>query len=158
MYLLKNVERKNHHRHRCIKRYFPPINRSKSIVKVVEPIHVGIGLAIATYLLKASCNVIVVARSLEPLEQLRQDYPDQTKVIVGDLGDLSQDLGQKMVNAALSCWGRLDGLVVNHGSLHPVKRVADTDAKEWRDGFSVNLFSAVAIVKLKVCETSDLLN
>ena len=41
---------------------------------------------------------------------------------------------------------RLDGVIVNHGILDPVKRVANVEAEEWRNLFDVNVFSAIALV------------
>ena len=105
----------------------------------------GIGLAIAHFLLKRPCNLVVVARSKEPLEQLKRQYPDQVQVLAGDLADFG--LGQKAHDLATSTWKRLDGLIVNHGILDPVKRVGNTEADEWRHLFDVNLFSAVSMVK-----------
>ncbi len=90
--------------------------------------------------------MVVVARSGEPLEKLQADYPAQVRRVTGDLGDLSQEIGPKSVEAALSAWGRVDGLIVNHGVLDPVRRIGEVDPIEWRDAFNVNLFSAVAIV------------
>jgi NADP-dependent 3-hydroxy acid dehydrogenase YdfG len=85
-----------------------------------------------------------VARSSQPLEKLREEYPDQVEPLVGDLADFT--LGQKAVDLAVSRWKQLDGLIVNHGVLNPVKRIADTDAEEWRSAFDVNAFSAIAMV------------
>jgi len=104
----------------------------------------GIGLAISTCLLKQSCKVVVVSRSKEPLEELQSQYKDQVEVLAGDLADLS--LGQKAVDAAVSRWGSLDGLIVNHGRLEPVERIADANLDEWKGAFVVNYFSAVAMV------------
>lgn len=107
----------------------------------------GIGLAISHYLLKQSCRIVVVSRSKEPLEQLQSQYKEQVEVLAGDLADLS--LGQKAVDAAVSRWGVLDGLIVNHGRLEPVERIADANLEEWRGAFDVNYFSAVAMVCAK---------
>lgn len=104
----------------------------------------GIGLAATHYLLKQRCNVVAVARSKEPLEKLRSDHPEQVQPLVGDLADFS--LGQKAVDLAKSKWDRLDGLIVNHGVLNPIKRFRDVDAEEWRECFDINVFSAVAMV------------
>jgi NAD(P)-dependent dehydrogenase (short-subunit alcohol dehydrogenase family) len=38
-------------------------------------------------------------------------------------------------------------LVINHGTLSPVKRIADSDPSEWRSTYDVNFFSAVAFVR-----------
>lgn len=105
----------------------------------------GIGLAIAHYLLKQPCNLVVVARSKELLEQLGKQYPQQVQALAGDLSDLS--LGQKAAELATSTWKRLDGLVINHGVLDPVKRVSQVEAEEWRTLFDINVFSAVAMVR-----------
>jgi NAD(P)-dependent dehydrogenase (short-subunit alcohol dehydrogenase family) len=64
--------------------------------------------------------------------------------LAGDLADFS--LGKKAVDLAVSKFGHLDGLIVNHGVLNPVKRISETDAKEWSEAFDINVFSAIAIV------------
>ena len=69
---------------------------------------VGIGLAIAEYLLKTSNNVVVIARSKDALEKLRENHPEYVRVLVGDLSDLS--LAQKGVDLATKEFGRLDGI------------------------------------------------
>ncbi|TAQ86767.1 hypothetical protein B7494_g4909 [Chlorociboria aeruginascens] len=50
----------------------------------------GIGLAIARYLLGASHKVFLVARSAEPLEKLKEEYPEQVGYIAADLSDFSR--------------------------------------------------------------------
>jgi short-subunit dehydrogenase len=47
----------------------------------------GIGLAIAKYLLNEKHRVFLVARSREPLEGLKKDFPGQVEFLAGDLGD-----------------------------------------------------------------------
>ncbi|KAK5020624.1 hypothetical protein LTR16_001052 [Cryomyces antarcticus] len=105
----------------------------------------GIGLAIAHYLLKSACNLVVVARSQKPLQELSDRYPGQVEVLAGDLADAS--LGPKAVQMASSKWGKLDGLIVNHGVLAPVKRISQAEVEEWRQAFDINVFSAVSLVK-----------
>jgi len=96
-------------------------------------------------LLGQKCNVVAVARSNDPLQKLQKEYPEQVKPLVGDLADFS--IGKKAVDLAKSTWNRLDGLIVNHGVLNPVKRIADANAEDWRECFDINVFSAVAIIK-----------
>lgn len=118
---------------------------SSSKVIILTGASRGIGLAIAHYLLKQSHKLVVVARSEAPLRQLEQQYADQVDVVTGDLADFS--LGSKAVQAAEDRWQRLDGLIVNHGVLDPIKRVADSTAEEWRTSFDINFFSAIAMTK-----------
>lgn len=87
---------------------------------------------------------MVVARSKQPLEQLSAEYPGQVKVLSGDLADFS--LGQKAHELAESTWKRVDGVIVNHGILDPVKRIGQTEADAWRYCFDVNVFSAISLV------------
>lgn len=49
----------------------------------------GLGLAIAKRLLRDSHKLVLVARSAEPLEKLKQEYPGQVEYVAGDLGDFS---------------------------------------------------------------------
>lgn len=41
-------------------------------------------------------------------------------------------------------------MVLNHGMLNPVTRLADADAAQWRDNFNVNFFSCVSFVKAAI--------
>lgn len=50
------------------------------------------------------------------------------------------------VELALSRWGRLDAVVVNHGSLDPVGKIGEGSVEGWRRAFEVNVFSAVGLV------------
>jgi NAD(P)-dependent dehydrogenase (short-subunit alcohol dehydrogenase family) len=65
-------------------------------------------------------------------------------VLAGDVSDPS--IAAKAVALAHERWGRLDALVLNHGTLEPVKKVADTGVEEWRRAFDVNVFACVGMV------------
>ncbi|GIZ37742.1 hypothetical protein CKM354_000117800 [Cercospora kikuchii] len=108
----------------------------------------GIGLSIAHFLLQQSHKLTLVARSEPALRELEKQYPNQTAILPGDFSDLS--LGQKAVDLTIKQFGKLDGVIVNHGVLDPVTKVADAKAEEWRDGFTINFFSAVAIAKAAI--------
>ena len=109
---------------------------------------VGIGLAIAEYLISTSHNVVILARSNEPLENLRTKNPKQIRALAGDLNNFA--IAKQAVESAIEAFGQLDGLVVNHGAMFGVDTVADCDIDEWRKMFDVNYFSAVAFVRLQV--------
>ncbi|CZT16048.1 probable dehydrogenase [Ramularia collo-cygni] len=105
----------------------------------------GIGLATAHYLLKKSHNLVLVARSEAPLNDLKTQYPNQVEFLAGDLSDFS--LSRKAVDLAVRTWKRLDGVIVNHGVLDPVKKLADSTPEEWRSAFDKNFFSAVSLAQ-----------
>ncbi|KAJ9203794.1 hypothetical protein DTO164E3_2148 [Paecilomyces variotii] len=110
----------------------------------------GIGWVIAQYLLKApgSNNVLVIARSQEPLQKLKEQYGGQVEYMTGDLADLS--IAKKAVDKALASFGRLDGLVLNHGILGQVGKIAEADPQQWKHGFDVNFTSLVAFVRAAI--------
>ena len=88
---------------------------------------------------------IQVARGKEALEKLKRDNEGKVEILVGDLGS-DTSLGQQAVDLAKSSFGRLDGLIINHGSLKGTARLAEANVEEWKAGFDINVFSSVAIV------------
>lgn len=62
---------------------------ASSKVIIITGASKGMGLAMAHYLLQRSHKVVVVARSAEPLEALKQKYPGQVAALAGDLSDFS---------------------------------------------------------------------
>lgn len=88
--------------------------------------------------------MLVIARSQEPLQKLKEQYGSQVEYMTGDLADLS--IAKKAVDKALASFGRLDGLVLNHGILGQVGKIAEADPQQWKHGFDVNFTSLVAFV------------
>lgn len=86
----------------------------------------------------------MIARSIDPLQKLKDQYPKQVEVLTGDLTDFS--LGQQAVDLALKTFERLDGLVLNHGGLGQVGNVAEADPEQWKQGLDLNFISLVAFV------------
>lgn len=116
----------------------------------------GIGYAVTEYLISNSHNVVLLARSTGPLEELKERSPERVSICAGDLGDFS--FAERSVNIALKEFGRLDGLILNHGVLEPATRIADSDPEAWRKCFDVNFFSLVAFVRLHQIRVCQLLN
>ena len=114
----------------------------------------GIGLAAANFLLKepGSHNLVVLGgRSKETLDKIKAQSPKHVQVIAGDLADFS--LGQKAVDIALSSFGQVDALIINHGILGHVARIAECDPDEVRKTFDINFFSAIACVSVTKPDT-----
>lgn len=110
----------------------------------------GIGYAVAKYLLTCTPrnNVVLLARTEDSMRALKESHPDQVEYIAGDISDHS--LGEKAVKLAVSKFGRLDGLVLNHGTLGQVAFIANADIEQWKSGFDVNFFSLVSFVRLSI--------
>ncbi|KAI1307444.1 short-chain dehydrogenase [Xylaria venustula] len=98
----------------------------------------GLGLAIAQALLRESHKVFLVARSEGELQKLKTQHGDS--------------VAPKIVASTLKAFGKIDGLVINHSTLSPITKIADSDAEEWRRAFDTNVFSAVALVKESIPE------
>ena len=108
----------------------------------------GIGLAVTNFLLQSAPNnrLVLVARSKSALEDIKAKHPERVEILPADLEDYNA--GPKAVELAVSKFGQLDALVLNHGILGEVKRVADGDPAEWRRTFDVNFFSVFACVSI----------
>ena len=76
--------------------------------------------------------------------------PGSIAVVRADLTNLGA--GAAIVETAIQKYGRLDGLIVNHGTLGPVNRLSDSTAQDWREAFNVNFFSAVDLVQAALPE------
>ncbi|MCJ1331742.1 hypothetical protein MMC10_008434 [Thelotrema lepadinum] len=105
----------------------------------------GLGLAIARYIVSEGHNVIVTARDASALEDFRKEAPDQIRVVAGDIRDASH--ATIIAIAAETVFGQIDGLVINHGTMEPVARIASSTADEWRNCLDINLFSAITLLK-----------
>ncbi|KAK8122238.1 short-chain dehydrogenase [Apiospora sp. TS-2023a] len=110
----------------------------------------GLGLAIADILLKESHKVFLVARSETDLRKLKESHPQGVAYMAADLSDLS--VAPKIIAAAQKAFGKIDGLVINHGTLTPLTRIADSNIEEWRQAYDINVLSAVALVKEAIPE------
>ena len=105
----------------------------------------GLGLAVTRILLARSHKVVLVARAEAALAALKEEFPDRVAYTAADASDYKALAGA--VDLAVSTFGRLDGLVINHGVLAPVQRLADADLDAWKRLYDINVFSALAIVR-----------
>ncbi|KAI1178977.1 short-chain dehydrogenase [Nemania sp. FL0916] len=110
----------------------------------------GLGAAIARALLRDSHKVFLVARSTDELQSLKAEHGDTVAYMKADLADLK--VATEVVASTVKAFGKIDGLVINHGTLAPITKISDSDAEEWRRAYDVNVFSAVALVKESILE------
>ncbi|KAK5991162.1 putative oxidoreductase [Cladobotryum mycophilum] len=109
----------------------------------------GIGAAVVQYLLGQSHKVVLSARSQDLLEKVKQTHPSQVEFIAGDMA--SPDIAQKLTDLAVTSFGKIDGLVINHGVLQPQKLDTAT-IEDIRHLYDINFFSYLAIAKASLKE------
>lgn len=52
----------------------------------------------------------------------------------------------KITDLAVKFGGQIDGVIINHAALEPIKKVADSSVEEWKKLYDINLFSPLALV------------
>ncbi|ODQ62115.1 hypothetical protein WICANDRAFT_60179 [Wickerhamomyces anomalus NRRL Y-366-8] len=112
----------------------------------------GIGAVMADILLKnKENNLVAVARSEGPLRNLKIKYGEErVATVVGDLSEAS--VAKKIIDTAITQFGRIDSIIANAGVLQPVAQIKDVDIDQWKKLFDVNFFSIVSLVSLALPE------
>ncbi|KAM4063732.1 short chain dehydrogenase [Hirsutella rhossiliensis] len=109
----------------------------------------GIGVAVTRHLLQQSHKVVLAARSQEPLEAIKQSHPGQVEYVAGDMR--SSHMPGALTSLALKSFGKLDGIVLNHGLLDPHK-IDSSMLDGWKHLYDVNVFSCLAMAKAGIAE------
>ncbi|KAI2634921.1 NAD(P)-binding protein [Hypomontagnella submonticulosa] len=110
----------------------------------------GLGLATAQALIQASHKVFLVARTEKDLQALKSEHPSSVDFMTADLADFK--VAPKVVESTIKTFGKIDGLIVNHGVISPITKIFESSAEEWRRAYDINVFSAVALVKEAIPE------
>lgn len=112
----------------------------------------GVGHAIATFLIKAppKHKLVLTSRTVQPLQKLQELAPDRVQYTAGDLSD--PKCIKEAIDLAVSKFGRLDGMILNHGTLGQVKKIADLEAEDWEDAYRTNMFSCALAAKYAIPE------
>ncbi|KAI1105984.1 NAD(P)-binding protein [Jackrogersella minutella] len=124
-----------------------------SKVYIVTGASRGLGLAVAQSLIQASHKVFLVARTEKSLQELKTQHPSSVGFIAADLADLK--VAPNIIDSTLKTFGKIDGIVVNHGVLSPITRISESSAEEWRHAYDINVFSAVALIKEAIPELRE---
>lgn len=59
----------------------------------------------------------------------------------------SRQTAAPVIQATVKAFGKVDGIVINHGVLTPLSRIADSNPEEWRRCYDINVMSALALVR-----------
>lgn len=113
-------------------------------VVVVTGASRGLGAAIARDLVAEGARVVVAARSIDDLERLAAESPDQVHAAACDMRDRSAVAA--LVDTALDRFGRLDG-VVNNAGIAPAGKLVETDLAVMEETLAVNLLAPAALAQ-----------
>ncbi len=120
----------------------------KSKVAFVTGASKGIGRAVSEELAKEGANVVMTARTAEPLEVAAREIAAMTeREIVPMAGDMSQtDDVNRCVKAALQRFGRIDILVTCAGS-SPGGLLEDLTEEQWMSSLNLKFMGYVRSVR-----------
>jgi len=119
-------------------------------VAVVTAASKGLGRACALALAAEGARVLVSARSTDLLDGLVAEVAragGEAHAVVGDMTDPA--VPQRLVEAALERWGRLDAVVGNAGG-PPTGRALDVDDDALRAAFDTNALASVRLARAAV--------
>ncbi|TNM37392.1 SDR family oxidoreductase [Nocardioides albidus] len=102
----------------------------------------GIGAAVTRLLAAGGDQVVICGRREAPLRAVADETG--AHVVVADVSET--DGVAKVVDDTIATFGRLDGLVINHGIIH-VGRVDEVTPEQWDDTIRVNLTSPFLLVR-----------
>ncbi len=105
----------------------------------------GIGRGVAEAMLADGHIVALVARRLEPLEEIAAQFPDQAVPIAADVSDPAavDSVYARVAEIA----GRLDVLFNNAGAFMASTAMADVSWEDWRRVLSVNVDGAFLMAR-----------
>ncbi|KAK3997001.1 hypothetical protein QBC44DRAFT_317099 [Cladorrhinum sp. PSN332] len=115
----------------------------------------GIGICICNDLIKLGGHLMAVSRDFQTLQTLRETYPDQVDFACIDL--TLPNAAQVVIASTIRRWGRIDGMIVNHSVLTPMKRVVNCDMQDWMNVMENNFFSVVRLCKQVIPELRPIL-
>jgi 3-oxoacyl-[acyl-carrier protein] reductase len=112
----------------------------------------GLGFATASALVADGARVVVSSRSPEHVSSAVATLGENATGIVGDNAD--PGLPDRLVDAALTRFGRLDGMLVSVGG-PPAGAVLDTPLSAWEQAFEPIFLGTLRLLRRVTAELAD---
>jgi NAD(P)-dependent dehydrogenase (short-subunit alcohol dehydrogenase family) len=119
-------------------------------VSIISGVGPGLGTEMANVFAREGAHVVLAARTASKLEavkdQMAKDWP-KTRVLTcpTDIGDKAQT--QRLVDATLEEFGRLDVLVNSAVLTAPLTMFEEADLDEWRHAYDVTVFGTLQLTQ-----------
>jgi 3-oxoacyl-[acyl-carrier protein] reductase len=115
----------------------------KDKVAIVVGAGRGIGEAIALRFAEQGAHLVLAARTASDLDRVAAQIRAGKNKALAHATDVTDRLQvNRLVEASLEAFGRIDVLVNAAGSYGPIGPLWEVDPEEWVNAFSVNIFSA----------------
>lgn len=113
----------------------------KGKVAIITGASSGIGAATAKLLAKNGVKLVLLARRLDRLNEIKDSLPDSTIVCLE--GDVThyEDV-QAAVDYAVDKFGRVD-VMFNNAGIMPVNTLVSGQRQEWQSTFDVNVMGVL---------------
>jgi short-subunit dehydrogenase len=106
----------------------------------------GIGLALAQAYAHRGASIVLSARSVDKLEEIRQNLPNPEKHLVQPLDLMDSRNFPEKVQEVVARYGRID-VLINNGGVSQRGEASKTSLEIDRQIMEVNYFGAVALTK-----------
>ena len=111
----------------------------------------GLGRALALACAKEGANLVISSRSADSLETVAEEARGSGVEVLAVPADLSRNEDvQKLVDAAVERFGKIDVLVNNAGILGPRVRIEEYPEDEWRSVLDANLTGPFLVSKAAI--------
>src|SRR3954451_7106296 len=112
----------------------------------------GLGRATAEALVADGARVVVSSRSPESVDAAVAALGDNARGVAADNADPATP--DRLVQAALAAWGRLDGALISVGGPPGTDALGATD-EQWREAFESVLLGAVRMARAVVAHLGN---
>lgn len=132
-------------------------DKLKDKVAIITGADSGIGGATAIAFAKEGANLVLTdlenGKDAEEVRELCREYGAEVIWLTGDVGD--EDFAQKIVDAAVDAFGKIDILVNNAAQQLEQKSILDISASQLDRTFRTNIFAMFYFIKAALPHFSD---
>lgn len=101
----------------------------------------GIGEATARLLAEKNAKLVIAARRLDRLNEIKAAYPDN-EIVVQQADVTNFDEVQKVIDVAMEKFGRID-VLYNNAGIMPLAPLSETRLEEWKQMLDINVMGVL---------------